>query len=121
MAAEHWKILLFVDQCAADPEDSTKLRNIRVEFVQANTTLVLQAMDKWIFRSLKHKYHRCLVCKLLQGITATKECFEVSLMSYLCLQHSGMLSVGKQLQTVTRKLDPVKHKNLIMKTMMIET
>jgi hypothetical protein len=36
-------------------------------------------MDKGIIRSLKHKYHRRLVCKFLQRITITKECYKVSL------------------------------------------
>jgi hypothetical protein len=35
-------ILLFVDQCAAYTTDTSKLRNVRVEFLLANTTLVLQ-------------------------------------------------------------------------------
>jgi hypothetical protein len=35
-------ILLFVDQCAAHTTDTSKLRNVQVEFLLANTTLVLQ-------------------------------------------------------------------------------
>jgi hypothetical protein len=79
MAAKNRKILLFVDQCTAHSKDISKLRNAQVEFLPANTTSVLQPMDKRIIRSLKHKYHRHLVCKFLQRITTTKEYYNVSL------------------------------------------
>jgi hypothetical protein len=74
MAAKNRKTLLFVGHCAEHPKDTSKLRNVEVEFLPANTTKVLQPMDKEIIRSLKHKYHRHLVCKFLQIITTTKEC-----------------------------------------------
>jgi hypothetical protein len=79
MAAKNQKILLFVDQCVAHFEDTSELRNVRVEFLPANTTSVLQPMDKGIIRSLKYKYHKRLVCKFLQRITTTRECYKVSL------------------------------------------
>jgi hypothetical protein len=43
--ATNQKILLFVDQCAAHPKDTNKLRSVREEFLPDNTTLVLQPMD----------------------------------------------------------------------------
>jgi hypothetical protein len=51
----------------------------------ANTTVVLHPVDKWVIKSLKHKYHRCPVCKFLQRITTTKQCYEISLFDAIAM------------------------------------
>lgn len=48
MAAKNQKILLFVDHCAAHSKDTSKLRNLHMEFLPASATSVLQPMDKGI-------------------------------------------------------------------------
>jgi hypothetical protein len=55
MAAKNQKIKSFADQCIAHPKNNSKLRNVKEEFLPANTTSVLQPMGKQIIRSLKHK------------------------------------------------------------------
>jgi hypothetical protein len=77
-------------------KDGSKLRNVRLEFLPTNTTSVLQSMDQGIFRSLKHKYCRCLDCKFLQRITATKECFKIFLFGAIAMLAASWNAVSKE-------------------------
>jgi hypothetical protein len=72
-------ILPFVDLHAAHSKDVSSLHSVRVEFLPANNTSVLQAMDQGIFRSLKQRYCKRLVCRYIQPITNTEETYKVSL------------------------------------------
>jgi hypothetical protein len=55
------------------PEDSEL--HVRVKFLPANTTPILQLMDQGIIRSFKQRCHKHLVCRYFQQITNTKETF----------------------------------------------
>jgi hypothetical protein len=55
MAAKNQKIMSFALQCIAHPKNISKLKKVKEEILQANTTSVLQPMDKKIIKSLKHK------------------------------------------------------------------
>jgi hypothetical protein len=80
MAGKNLKILMFLDQCAEYAKDTSKLRHMQVKYLPANPTTVLQIMHKGrIISSRKYKYNRCLVCKFLQSITTTIECYKLSL------------------------------------------
>jgi hypothetical protein len=72
-------IFPFVDLCAAHSKDVSSLNSVRVEFLPANNTSVLQAMDQGIFRSVKQRYRKRLVCRYIQPITNTEETYKVSL------------------------------------------
>ena len=56
---EKRRILPFLDNCASHPHDLS-LSNIRLAFLPANTTSVLQPMDQGIIRSFKCRYRRLL-------------------------------------------------------------
>lgn len=65
MGARCRKILLFVDNCAAHPHDTSSLRNIKVIFYPPNCTSVLQPLDMGIIKCFKQKYRKMLVQKAL--------------------------------------------------------
>jgi hypothetical protein len=51
-------------------------------------------MDKGIITSLKHKFCRHLVCKFLQRITTTKECYKVSFFDAKSMLAASWNAVG---------------------------
>jgi hypothetical protein len=60
------KILLLVDNCAAHP--SLYLKFIKLVFLLANTTAVLQPMDQGVIRNIKAHYRNQLVLKMIEDI-----------------------------------------------------
>jgi len=62
MGAQNRQIILFVDNCAAHPKDTSFLRNIKVVWYPANCTSMLQPLDLGIIHSLKRTIENAL-CK----------------------------------------------------------
>jgi hypothetical protein len=62
MGAQNRKIILFVDNCAANPKDTPFLRNVRVVWYLANSTSALQPLDLGIIHVSKHTIENAL-CK----------------------------------------------------------
>jgi hypothetical protein len=60
MGEQNRQIILFVDNCAAHPKDTSFLRNVIVGY-PANCTSTLQPPDLGISHSLKAYYRKCLV------------------------------------------------------------
>jgi hypothetical protein len=65
------------------------------KYLPGNPTIVLQLMDKGrIISSRKYKYNRCLVCKFMQSITITKECYKFSLSDVISTTfHKGYVDI----------------------------
>ena len=61
------RILLFVDNCAAHPQD-VELTNIEVVFLPPNTTSLLQPMDMGIIKNLKGHYRSKLHTRLISEL-----------------------------------------------------
>jgi len=61
MGAQNRQIILFVDNCATHPKDTSFLRNVEVVRYPANCTSTLQPLDVGIIHSLKAYYGKCLV------------------------------------------------------------
>ncbi|KAI6647413.1 Tigger transposable element-derived protein 4-like [Oopsacas minuta] len=61
------KILLLLNNCPAHPRIST-LTNIRLEFLPANTTSLIQPLDQGIIMNLKYFYRQEVVQKTIAGI-----------------------------------------------------
>ena len=61
MGAQNRQIILFVDNCAAHPKDTSFLRNVKVVWYPANCTSTLQPLDLGIIHSLKACYRKRLV------------------------------------------------------------
>jgi hypothetical protein len=61
MGAQNRQIILFVDNCAAHPKDTSFLRNVKVVRYPANCTSMLQPLDLGIIHSLKACYRKRLV------------------------------------------------------------
>jgi hypothetical protein len=58
MGAQSRNILLFVDNCAAHPEDTSFLRNVKVIRYPANSTSVLQPLDLVVIKCYKQLYKK---------------------------------------------------------------
>lgn len=64
--AIHKKVLLFVDNAACHKIcDDTVLQNIKVVFLPANTTSLIQPLDQGVIRSFKCHYRKNIVSKQL--------------------------------------------------------
>ena len=61
------KILLLLDNCPAHPRIST-LTNIRLEFLPANTTSLIQPLDQGVIKNLKCFYRQEVVQMTIAGI-----------------------------------------------------
>jgi hypothetical protein len=61
MGAQNRTILLFVDNCAAHPKDTSFLRNVKVIRYPANCTSVLQPLDLGVIKCYKQLYTKRLV------------------------------------------------------------
>jgi hypothetical protein len=58
LAAKSSKILLFIDQCAAHPKNTTFLNTNKVVFLPANCTSQLQPLDLGIIHASKCHYRK---------------------------------------------------------------
>lgn len=74
------KILLTVDNCPSHPA-VMNLKNINLHFLPPNTTSVLQPMDQGIIQSLKVKFRKRLVLKMLDQ----SDNFKVSLLDAILM------------------------------------
>jgi hypothetical protein len=61
------KIMLLVDNCPAHAV-LVKLENIKLVFLSANTTSVLQPMDEGVTRSLKCPYRKLVLLRMIECI-----------------------------------------------------
>jgi hypothetical protein len=94
MSSQNRKILLFLDQCAAHPQDTS----------YPNCTSILQPLDQGIIRSFKHYYHKQLVRKtiymidhkLLHGATLMKvnvlDALHLIAESWRCVTHATIVN-----------------------------
>ena len=57
MVKEKRKISLFLDNAPSQP--TITLKNVKLVFLQANKTSLLQPMDQGIIQTLKLKYRKC--------------------------------------------------------------
>jgi hypothetical protein len=61
MGAQNRYILLFVDNCAAHPKDTSFLRNVKIIWYLENCTSVLQPLDLEVIMCYKQLYTKRLV------------------------------------------------------------
>jgi hypothetical protein len=61
MGVQNRNILLFVDNCAAHPKNTSFLRNVKVIQYPANCTSVLQPLDLGVMKCYKQLYRKRLV------------------------------------------------------------
>lgn len=61
MRSQNRQIILLIDNCAAHPQDTSFLTNIKIIKYPANMTSKLQPLDLGIIHSLKAYYRKCLV------------------------------------------------------------
>jgi len=61
------KIILLIDNYNAHPDINELLWNIKLGFLPANTTNVLQPLDQSVIKNFKFHYRKMLLSKLLQS------------------------------------------------------
>ena len=81
------QIILFVDNCAAHPKDTSFFRNVKVVRYPANCTSMLQPLALGIFHSLKAYYGERLVqtciCLMVSGKEMKKKINVLEAMHYI--------------------------------------
>lgn len=109
LRCQNRKILLLVDNCAAHPKNLI-LTNIRLEFLPANCTSVVQPMDQGIIKCLKSYYRRYFMYRLIQSLD-NKKPFNITLLDSIkllaqcwnevtsttisnCFRHAGLIKLG---------------------------
>ena len=70
---------LVTDNCPAHPHIKN-LKSIKLFFVPPNTTSTTQPMDQDILRSLKAKYHKDIVQKIIRSLEKNNALPEVSIL-----------------------------------------
>lgn len=84
MRKKQRKILLFIDNCAAHPNDTAFLKNVKVMFYPANCTSVLQPLDMGIIKCFKGFYRKQLVrkavCLMDSGIKIDKTSLKIDVL-----------------------------------------
>lgn len=68
LGQERKSILLLVDNCSAHNVKKSTLRNIRLEFLQKNTTSILQPCDQGIIRTAKAYFRKEMARSVLRQI-----------------------------------------------------
>lgn len=87
------KILLLVDNCPAHPE--VPLKKIKLVFMPPNTSSKLQPMDQGVIHSLKSRYRKIMLLKMLEAIDSKQE-FSVSLLDAINFIHRAWQQVTKE-------------------------
>jgi hypothetical protein len=81
------KILLLVDNCPAHPM-LEKLENIKLVFLPANTTSMLQPMDQGVIRSLKCQYRKLILLRMMECIEKKQDHAVTLLDAIRCIEKS---------------------------------
>jgi hypothetical protein len=80
MSSRNRKILLFIDQCAAHPQDTSYLKNVNVEIFPPTCTSILQPLDQGIIRSFKHYYYYKQFVRIIISVIDHKLLHDAALM-----------------------------------------
>ena len=65
------KVLLFLDN--ATSHSDVQLCNVKLKFLPANTTSVLQPLDQGIILAMKQKYHKTQLPYMITQMERSKE------------------------------------------------
>lgn len=68
MRARKRKVLLFVDNAPSHPHNHPLMSHVKLVFLPANTTSVLQPLDQGIIQAMKLQYRKRVVSKILAEI-----------------------------------------------------
>lgn len=73
MKRQNRKILLFVDQCTAHPQETGFLQNIRIIFFPPNCISRLQPLDLGIIKNLKDHYRAKLTQLMIENVSGGRD------------------------------------------------
>ncbi|XP_049528908.1 tigger transposable element-derived protein 6-like [Dermacentor silvarum] len=88
--------LLFLDNCAAHPKDTSFLHNLRVVFLPANTTSHLQPLDAGIIKNTKHLYRKCIVRRFLARVSRGQDPGKLSILDAMHYFKTSWESVKRE-------------------------
>ena len=91
---ENRKIVLIVDNCPAQPIVDG-LKAIELVFLPPNTTSKTQPMDQGVIRSLKAKYRRKIIKRLIRAVDMKKKLPQTSIFDALQLLQSAWSEVSE--------------------------
>ena len=85
---ENHRIVLIVDNCPAHPTVDG-LKTIELVFLPTNTTSKTQPIGQGVIRSLKAKYHRKIIKRLIRAVDMKKKLPQTSILDAMqFLQHA---------------------------------
>ena len=79
-ASEGRSIALVIDNCPAQPHIE-HLKSIKLFFLPPNTTSATQPMDQGDFKSLKPKYRKNMVRKIIRNLEKNKDLPAISILN----------------------------------------
>ena len=91
---ENRKIVLIVDNCPAHPIVEG-LKATELVFLPPNTTSKTQPMDQGVIRSLKVKYHRKIIKRLIRAVDMKKKLPQTSILDAMQLLQSAWSEVSE--------------------------
>ena len=91
---ENRKIVLIVDNCPAHPAVDG-LKAIELVFLPPNTTLKSEPMDQGVIRSLKAKYRRKIIKRLIRAVDIKKKLPQTSILDAMWLLQSSWSEVSE--------------------------
>ena len=86
-------IALVIDNYPAHPHIEN-LKSIKLFFLQSNTTSATQPMDQGVIRSLKAKYHKNMVRKIIRNLKKNKALPAISILNGMQMLVSAWNSVS---------------------------
>ena len=89
---ENRKIVLIVDICSAHPIVDDLIA-IELVFLPPNTTSKTQLMDQGVIRSLKAKYHRRIIKRLIRAVDMKKKLPQTSILDAMQLLQSACIGI----------------------------
>ena len=92
-ASEGRSIALVIDNCPAHPHIEN-LKSIKLFFLPPNTTSATQPMDQGLIRSLKAKYRKNMVRKIIRNLEKNKALPAISILNEMQMMVSAWISVS---------------------------
>ena len=94
-ASEGRSIALVIDKCPAHPHIEN-LKSIKLLFLPPNTTSATQPMDQGVIRSLKSKYLKNMVQKVIRNLEKNKPLLRISILNGMQMLVSAWNSVSTE-------------------------
>ena len=103
---ESRKVALIVDNCPAHPKIEG-LKAVELVFLSPNTTSKTQPMNQGVIRSLKAKYRRKIIRRLIRAVDTKKAFPKTSILDKNCFRKAGISEEVAE-EAINEQDDPFK-------------